>query len=235
MVSADGSVLNTGGGKPFGQLSTSVLTKERRILMIPKVSLGFGRLIDGELDNFSQGVVNAMTGNATYPTPPVTIANLQAATDDFRAKLAAAQIGGPADTAAKNNSRQALLGYLRQVASYVQIHCNNNLELLLSSGFEAQSTNRASLPLDQAQGLELKNGTSGQLVASVTAVKNANMYEGRIKASDGDWQPGIFSGDSRRIAFNGLTPGKTYTAQVRALGGSTGQSDWSDPSSHMSM
>jgi hypothetical protein len=92
-----------------------------------------------------------------------------------------------------------------------------------------------STPLDQPQGLEIDNGNSGQLVASVKPVKNANMYEGRIKASDGDWQPGVFSGDSRRIAFNALTPGKTYTAPVRALGGSTGQSDWSDPSSHMSM
>jgi len=38
-----------------------------------KVSLGFARLSDGELDNFAQGVTNAITGNSTYPTPPVTI------------------------------------------------------------------------------------------------------------------------------------------------------------------
>jgi len=29
--------------------------------------------------------------------------------------------------------------------------------------------------------------------------------------------------------------GNDYTVQVRALGGSTGQSDWSEPSSHMAM
>jgi len=111
-----------------------------------KVSFGFARLSDGDLDNFAQGVIEAITGNATYPTPPVTIVNLQAAKDDFTAKLAASQTGGQADTAAKNNSRQALLGDLRQVASYVQIRCNNDLNLLLTSGFEAQSTNRASTP-----------------------------------------------------------------------------------------
>jgi hypothetical protein len=60
------------------------------------------------------------------------------------------------------------------------------------------------------------------------------MYEGRAK-QDGDWMPSVFSGSSKQIIFNGLTPGKTYTIQVRALGGSTGQSDWSDPSSHMAM
>ena len=61
------------------------------------------------------------------------------------------------------------------------------------------------------------------------------MYEGRSKTPGGDWEPGVFSSDSRRIVFEGLTPGTIYTVQVRALGGSTGQSDWSDPSSHMAM
>jgi hypothetical protein len=61
------------------------------------------------------------------------------------------------------------------------------------------------------------------------------MYEGRVKGPSGDWALGVFSSDSRRIVFDELTPGTIYTVQVRALGGSTGQSDWSDPSSHMSM
>jgi hypothetical protein len=203
--------------------------------MANKVSLGFARLSDAELDNFAQGVIDAINGNATYPTPPVTVANLQTGTSDFTAKVAAALIGGPQDTAAKNNSRQILLGMLRQVASYVQIKCNDDLELLLSSGFQAQSTNRASAPLERPHGLAIKNGSTGQLIASIAPVKNTSLYEGRIKASDGDWMPSIFTGDSQHIIFDGLTPGKTYTIQVRALGGSTGQSDWSDPSSHMSL
>lgn len=202
--------------------------------MIIKVSFGFARLSDMELDNFAQGVIDSMTGNGNYPTPPIAMPALHASQTDFTNKIAAAQAGGPADTAAKNNTRQALLGMLRQLAAYVQMSCNNDMALLLGSGFQAQSTNRASAPLDQPQGLVLKNGASGQLVASVTPVKNTSMYEGRIKL-DADWQPSVFTGDSQHITFDGLTPGKNYTAQVRALGGSTGQSDWSDPSSHMAM
>ena len=203
--------------------------------MIVKSSLAFARLSDSELDNFAHAVFAAMTANAAFPSPPVTLANLQTATSDFTAKVAAAQNGGPMDTAAKNNSRQALLGILRQLAMYVQMNCNNDQAVLLSSGFQAQSTNRASIPLEQPQGLSLNNGQSGQLVASIDPVRNANMYEGRIKPSDGDWMPSVFTGDSQHITFAGLTAGKNYTAQVRALGGSTGQSDWSDPSSHMAM
>jgi hypothetical protein len=49
------------------------------------------------------------------------------------------------------------------------------------------------------------------------------------------WQVvGIFT-QSRRILLESLTPGTTYTVQARAIGGSTGSSDWSDPVSHMSM
>jgi len=188
-----------------------------------------------EADNFAQTIIDGLTGNAAFPSPPVTMANLLAAKNDFTAKIAAAQSGGPPDTAAKNNSRQTLLGILRQEAGYVQINCNNDMAVLLSSGFEAMSTNRAQAPLDQPQGLVIKNGSTGQLVASVNPVKNTSMYEGRIKGPTGDWMPSIFTGDSQHITFEGLTPGTTYTAQVRALGGLTGQSDWSDPSSHMAM
>jgi hypothetical protein len=95
--------------------------------------------------------------------------------------------------------------------------------------------NRAQTELTKPASLTLSNGTSGQLLARVDPVKNANMYEGRIKLSDGDWLASVFTGDSQRIVFGGLTRGKDYTVEVRALGGSTGQSDWSDPSSHMAM
>ena len=63
----------------------------------------------------------------------------------------------------------------------------------------------------------------------------SKVIEGRIKGQTGDWLPSVFTGDSQHITFANLTPGSTYTVQVRALGGSTGQSDWSDPSTHMSM
>jgi hypothetical protein len=200
-----------------------------------RVSLAFARLPDKELDNFTLNVKNMMTGNAAYPTPPVTLANLETQRGNFEQAIAAAASGGPPDTAAKNDSRANLLGMLRQIAGYVQITCNNDMATLLSSGFRAMSTNRASTQLDQPIELVIDNGTSGQLVASVKPVKNTSLYEGRIKGPTGDWLPSVFTGDSQHIEFNGLTPGLVYTVQVRALGGSTGQSDWSDPSTHMCM
>lgn len=41
--------------------------------------------------------------------------------------------------------------------------------------------------------------------------------------------------NSRSIPLNALTPGSNYSCQIRAIGGSTGHSDWSNAVSHMSM
>ncbi len=38
---------------------------------------------------------------------------------------------------------------------------------------------------------------------------------------------------ARRIVVTNMTPETTYTFKFRALGGSTGAGDWSDPVSHM--
>ena len=54
-------------------------------------------------------------------------------------------------------------------------------------------------------------------------------------AASGPWQNGGLFTNSRSMPLNGLTPGTSYTVQVRAIGGSTGSSDWSNPVGHMSL
>ena len=146
--------------------------------MILKVSLRFATFPDTDLDNFAKTVGAGMTGNAAFPPPPVTMAALTTARDDFTTRISGAQVGGPTATAAKNNSRGVLLGMMRKLAGYVQLSSNDDMAVLLSSGFLAMSTDRASTPLEKPHGLTIKNGNSGQLVASVQPVKNTSMYEG---------------------------------------------------------
>jgi hypothetical protein len=204
--------------------------------MVPKVSLAFASLPDQELDNFVQRILDNLYGNAAYPTPPVTSAALTTAKNDFVAKLAAAATGGQADTAAKNASRQMLIGLLRQLANYVEGKCGGVLDTLLGSGFDAGSTERRREALLKAESLVIRNGDTGQLIAKIKPVKNTKMYEGRASADGGTtWLPSVYTGDSQHIIFSGLTPGVEYTIQIRALGGSTGYSDWSDPVKHRSL
>ena len=174
------------------------------------------------------------------PAIPITATVLATAISDFNLSIAEAEQGGPPDTADKNSKREALVDLLRHLAGYVQDNHGNDLAKLLASGFQAASTNRASGPLEAPSITDIVNGMSGQLILRVTAVANAKVYEARYALIGAGGAPGpwtslpLFS-STRNMAVNGLTPGSTYQFQVRAVGGSTGYSDWSDPVSHMSM
>jgi hypothetical protein len=202
-----------------------------------RVALKFASLPDGDLDDAAQTVHDEMTGNAAlFATPPVTMADFQNQIHDFRDKIPAANKGGVLATAAKNASRQVLIGIMRQLAAYVEMVANGDEVTVLKSGFHVRSTERSSLPLDKPTGLTITNDGEGKLNAEVEPVKNCSMYEGRAKADGAtEWMESVFTGDSRHVLFEGLTPGVLYTIQVRALGGSTGTSDWSDPAQHRSL
>ena len=205
-----------------------------------RVNIGFGTGPDHVVEETATHVLVGLKDNAAYTALPFTLVALQALLTAFINAMAAQQQGGPAATAVKNNARNALVDALRQLAGYVQSACNNDLATLLSSGFEAVSSNRTQHPLAQAVIATVTNGNSGQLLTTLKPVPGARNYEGRyaVVGAGGLLGPfqniGLFS-DSRSIPLNNLTPGTTYSLGFRAIGGSTGYGDWSDPISHMSL
>ncbi|MBL9113379.1 MAG: hypothetical protein JNJ83_00115 [Verrucomicrobiaceae bacterium] len=205
-----------------------------------RVLLGFSNAPDHSLEELATNVIAKLYGNAAYPNPPVTLVALTGARDAFSAAIAAAAQGGPAQTADKNNKREALVSLLRQLAGYVQENHDNDLARLLSSGFEAASTNRASSPLEAPDITDIINGGTGQLILRIPAIPNAKCYEVRMAlippgGAPGPYQSaGLFT-NSRAIIINGLMSGGNYQFQVRAVGGSTNYSDWSNPVIHMSL
>ena len=183
-------------------------------------------------------VIAGLTNNPAFPAPSVDLKAVQAAADDLNAALAAMAHGGVAATAEKNNKQGALIGILRKLKHYVEDNCNNDLAILLSSGFQAASSSRNRSPLADPAILSVDFGKSTELVLKVTPIACARCYEVRSAAVGADnasavWQSiGLFT-DSRLIKISNLVPGKTYSFQVRAVGGSTGYSDWSNPVSRM--
>ena len=197
-----------------------------------RVSISFAHLPDADLDEFASNVITSITGNASFPTPPVPLIALNAGQTGFHTALLAAANGGKILTASKNQKRGILVDMLRQEATYVQGIASQNLPMLLSSGFDANSTNHSSAQLDSPAVVDLDNGMTSELVLRMQPVVNAKSYEVQTK-NGGGWTPaGIFT-QARRITLPGLTPGQVYSVQSRAIGGSTGYSDWSDPVSHM--
>ena len=144
-----------------------------------RVLLGFASAPDHELEETAGHVLTSLYGNAVFPTPPVTAANLQAALTAFTDAIAAQAQGGTAATAAKNQAAQTLIGLLRQLALYVQTTIQSNpaygLAELLSSGFDAASTSRAQSPLDTPTISGIDNSGTGQLTLRVTPISNPRL------------------------------------------------------------
>jgi hypothetical protein len=199
-----------------------------------RVNLGFANYSDSNLNDFTLNVIASLTGNASFPTPPVTLADLGTLQTAFQEAMTAAAPGGRHLTAAKNAARMALINALRTVATYVQGIASQDVAMLLTSGFQANSTNRTRTPLPAPNILGIYNEFSATLTVRLQPVSNARAYQ--VRASTGSTVlPTVDSTAARRVVVGNLTPGTVYTVQCRALGGSTGYSDWSDPVSHMAL
>ena len=208
---------------------------ERNSMSIQHVSLSFAQLPDAALDEFTDQVIAGLTGNTAFPTPTVPLAALTSVQTTFQNALTAMANGGKQATATKDAARAALVSILRREANYVQGAANNDLATLLSSGFQAASNNNAQSPLAKPNIESILNEMSTQLVVRGKPVPNAHAYEAQVKNGTGGFVPAGTFTKIRHMVLTGLTPGQNYTVQIRAVGGSTGYSDWSDPVSHMAM
>jgi hypothetical protein len=194
-----------------------------------RISYSFVQLPDMAIADYTDTIVIALTGNAGFPALPVSLTVIGTQKTDYLTKLTATAQGGTLATIAKNDARDVLITSLRQTAAYVQSVASQDLQLLVSSGFQPVSTNRAQAPLDTPLVLDIDNSVTTLLILRMQPVVNARSYQVQYKSGTGDWvAAGTFT-QARRIVVSGLTPGTVYTVQARAVGGSTGYSVWSAP------
>lgn len=199
-----------------------------------RVSHRYTRLPGASFNLFASSVVLGMTNNPAYLNPLVPLDQLSSLQQDFEQKNLASKLGGSVAMALRKEARAALTDALRRQGIYVQ-GVAQNLSTLLSSGYTAASRNSAQTPLVKPWVRKILNNGTGQLLLRITSIANARNYQVQIQIGDGAWQEaGIFS-RARRIVLANLTPGTVYNIRVRALGGSTGYSEWSNVTSRMSL
>jgi hypothetical protein len=194
---------------------------------IIRVALTFASFADDPTNNFAVLVIACLKTNALFPNLPVTIVNLTALQVAFQNAQAKAAHGGPPDTAAKNEARDALVAALRQTAGYVQsLAVTLTLSQVLSSGFDVVIPNNTPSPLSQPV-FTLDNSTPGQLAVYLQAVSNAKAYQVQYATGTAAWLDlGIFP-NTKGIMLPNTTAGTVYNVRLRAIGGSTQYSDWS--------
>jgi hypothetical protein len=206
------------------------------------VSMAYKRLPAQAFPPLAGWIVTCMSGNAAFSKPPIPyvpvvppdptapldmttrITNLQTAIKNY-------EDGGSQALNARNIAQEAVIEGLDALAFYVQTVARFNLPLLLGSGFQATSTNRGQLKLDTPAVIRIDNDSPTTLDVHVTSVANALGYEVQTCIGTADWKTVLFSPQARTITLTGLTTGTVYNVRVHALGGSTGQSDWSMPGS----
>jgi hypothetical protein len=203
-----------------------------------RIADGFKKQSAEQLITTAGAIIAGLTNNPSFPAPTVDLKTVQAAADELDAALAAQAHGGKIATAEKNNKQEALIAVLRKLKHYLEDNCGSDPTVLLSSGFQPASSTRNISPLANPVIFSIDFGFSGELALKITPILRARCYEvryakGDINSNTGTWQPaGLFTG-TKSITIKDLIPGTTYVFQARAIGGSAGYSDWSNPVSRM--
>ena len=186
-------------------------------------------------------MVNGRSGNGSSSASAsrmlaVGLADLGALQTAYQDALSAATLGGPKDSAAFREARNALVRGLRQIAGYIHSLGLTKESDVLSSGFDLAVWNTRQTPLTTPALMRLDNSVSTQLSLKMLAVANARAYEVQFSADGGQsWQRlGIYP-NTKGIVMTGLTPGVVYSMRVRAIGGSTQYSAWSNAISCMAL
>ena len=183
----------------------------------------------------AQQIVGALTGNASFPTPSPSLANITTATNDLSAAYADAQAArqtAKLATVAQNQREDALDQLLTQLAAHVESVAGNNEELILSAGMDTRAAATPTTdPPGQPQAVTPTAGDrDGEIDLSWDTVTGAKSY---VIDKSGDpvtptsW---FHSGVSTKSSYTarGLTSGTRYWFRVAAVN-SNGQSGWSDP------
>ena len=198
----------------------------------------FNALSPTDLESLTTTVIKGMTGNTSFPTPPVDLTALNASLSAYIAAVAAAVEGGTNAKAVRDKQRKLIIQDLRLLAVYVEKNCNDEMTVFSTSGFTAKTRGKsASGPIAVPLIRKVDYGqNSGQILVYIKAVSGAYSYNVRYAVmtgtTPGAWTTIPAATVLKAVTIGNLTPGTTYGFAVQALG-SQGYSDWSDPTTIM--
>jgi hypothetical protein len=190
--------------------------------MTASVICGFSKMRDAALSIRAYNIVEKMNGNPNFPMLSSVVSDVSNALEEYRHACEQAQNGGKDKTAVKKAKRIVLVDQLYTLGKYVQVHCQNDLAILLSTGFDARKPwtrrSRVLLPPDN---FKLENGPyPGSMKASVRRTPGVKSYVFEYAAipitEETKWTQ--ISIASRVYMLQGLTSGQQYAFRVTGVG-----------------
>lgn len=188
-----------------------------------KAIISYIHVRDNDLTEVSQLIINKLTGNTYFPNPPVTLATVQTATDDYSTALVQAKDGTKADTENKNVKRKVLEGYLSQLADYVNDTAMGDLLMLETSGCPLTKVPEPVGILPAPESFEVSvTDNQGQAAVKIGIVDRASGYlvlyyveeDYDSEPPDSKWQRKVL--DKTTGLITGLPSGKKVIFKAAA-------------------
>src|SRR2546430_789314 len=101
---------------------------------------GYSGMSDADIVARGRAVQTGLTGNLNFQNLPAELAVLKTEIDSFSALIAEALDGSKKVIAQKDKRREAVIKTLRLLGRYVEVHCDGDMAIFISSGFMAAST-----------------------------------------------------------------------------------------------
>ena len=194
-----------------------------------KVLLNFIQFPVTDKVSFYRNSVAKTTGNALFPTPEISMADLTAALDLFEAAIVAASDGSHIAISALHDCELATDKKFRILAHYIDKIADGDETTILSAGFQASkdAATRNKMPLSAYDGSH-----SGSVILDSKAIEKAGAYiiqiaEGAGPFVESDWRI-VAIVTQARYEVTGLIKGKVYSFRVAAVT-PTGTTDYCAP------
>ena len=184
-----------------------------------RVKLGVSAKSDSVLLVFARQIGARMTGNIHYPNATALVSSVDVHTTAFETALKAVSTNTLGTTASKNAARADLEGALILLASHVEDHCNSDLSILQSSGFEARkdAVQHQTTQLGAVMDLVLTQQKGGVLNIKFKKAENSLALELRTrKVGDVVWNDSVFCSNTESLV-TGFAAGVQYEVQTRAF------------------
>jgi len=183
-----------------------------------KVLLSFVQFVPPVKASYYRNVVAKVTANVFFPTPLVSIADLNTALDKFEAAILEARDGGHIPVAVLRDNEIAIDKMFRNLAHYIDMIADGDETVIVSSGFQATKdmSPRVKLPLTVLDGPH-----SGSVNFVYKANERAGSYiiqwsKDELPTTEGGWQV-LATVTQSSYQHSGLVAGCYYYFRVAAV------------------
>ena len=222
-----------GDGSEYGTIRYGSTSAGLAASQDSKVKLDLSKRSDLSALALAQEHITKMTGNPNFTTPVPSAPDFLAAYTAFNDALAACEAAKTAQKEAtflKDQQRANLDYFLTQRGNYVQNASDGDGTVILSSGFDVRSPRTPVGLLSAPTGLYITlNGTPGVLLLEWDSVAHSRSYVIQCSPANTmtrEWAP-FKTSSVAKLRIEGMSLGQMYAFRIAAVGGSTGQSDWS--------